>query len=276
MIEISKIISEVGEIPKVVITFKNWWVYFLNISRLPNAETVCRLRNGTKFIIRANSFDIRMIKEVYIHKSYHHLEINEGDIVVDIGAHIGTFSIMAGCKIGKKGVVYAYEPVPTTFEILKKNVNINSLQDIVIPCKQGISNESGKKDFFTFGKGDKTLFHSSSFYREQTEVIDATVGEKIKVECITLEDIFEINGLDIIDILKMDCEGEEYNLLFGTSEEYLRKINKMCIEYHDYLSSCYNHQDIIRYLSKLDYDVFHEVPVNLEDECGIIYAWRKK
>jgi|GEM_PF-5405152 len=44
------------------------------------------------------------------------------------------------------------------------------------------------------------------------------------------EDIYELNELDRIDVLKMDCEGAEYNLLFSTSSEYLNRIGKMCIE----------------------------------------------
>ena len=274
MTEIGKVISEIREIPKVIMTFENWWIYFLNISGLSKNETVCKLRNGMKFIIRSNSFDTRMIKEVYIHKPYHRLKINKGDVVVDIGAHIGTFSIMAGHKTGELGKVYAYEPVPNTFDILKRNIYINSLQNIVHPYKLGISDKTGVKEFYIFKKDDKPLFHSSSFYQEQSGVISASIGEKIEVECITLEDIFESNGLDRIDVLKMDCEGEEYNLLFGTSNKYLKRISRMCIEYHDYLPTKYNHQDLINYLSELKYDVLHEVPKNSEEGCGIIYAWR--
>ena len=215
-----------------------------------------------------------MIKEVYIHKPYHCLKINKGDVVVDIGAHIGTFSVLAGQKAGIKGEVYAYEPVPNTFDILKRNIHINSLQNIVYPYKLGISPKKERKEFYIFKKDGKPLFHSSSFYREQSGVIGATVSEKIEVECITLEDIFELNGLDRIDVLKMDCEGEEYNLLFGTSNKYLKRIDEMCIEYHDYLPTKYNHQDLINYLSELKYDVLREIPKNSEEGCGIIHAWR--
>ena len=272
VIEINKMISEVGEIPNVVMTFKNWWTYFSNISGLSKAETVCKLRNGAKFIIRPDSFDIRMVKEVYIHKSYHQLELNKGDIVVDIGAHIGTFSVMAGYEIGETGRVYAYEPVPTTFDVLKKNIHINSLQNTIQPYKFGISDKTGKKEFYIFKKGDKPLFHSSSFYREQSGVIDAELGEKIEVECITLKDIFELNDLDGINVLKVDCEGEEYGILLNTPDRYMKKIDRICMEYHDYLSTDYNHQDLINRLSKLGYDVIHETPENLEIGCGIIHA----
>jgi hypothetical protein len=75
-------------------------------------------------------------------------------------------------------------------------------------------------------------------------------------------------------VLKLDCEGEEYAILFNTPTKYLKKIDRICMEYHDYLSSDYNHQDLINYLSELKYNVFHETPNNLEVECGIIYAWR--
>lgn len=271
---IKKVIAEVRESPKVIWTFNNWWVYFLSVSGLSKKETACKLRNGTKFIIRPNSFDIRMIKEVIIHNPYHRLKINKGDTVVDIGAHIGAFSIMAGRKTGVNGNVYAYEPVPSTFDILRRNIYINSLQNIISPYKLCISDKRGEKKFYLFKKDDKSLFHSSSFYQEQLKVIDASICEKIEVKCITFEDIIKSNSIDRINVLKMDCEGEEYNLLFGTSTSIYKRIDKMCIEYHDYLSAKYNYQDLINYLLELKYEVLHEVPKNSERGCGIIYAWR--
>ena len=275
MTKLNKIISEARQVPKVVITFRNWWVYFFNIFGSSTGEKVCKLRNGSKFIVRSNSFDIRMIKEVYIHKPYHRLEINRGDIVVDIGAHIGTFSIMAGQKTGETGKVYAFEPVPDTFDLLKRNIQINSLQNNIQPYKMGISNKGGKKEFYIFKKDGKPIFHSTSLYKEQLGAIDANTSEKFEVECITLKDIFQSNGLDGVEVLKMDCEGVEYDLLFNTPKEYLKRIDRMCIEYHDYLSTSYNHKDIIDYLSKLEYEVFLEVPKNSEAGCGIIYAWKR-
>ena len=274
MSRIGKVMSEIRDIPKVITTISNWWVYFLNLAGLSKKGTVFKLRNGLKFIIRPHSFDIRMIKEVFIYDPYHRMKIKQRDVVVDIGAHIGTFAIMAGRKTGKKGRVIAYEPVPETFEVLRRNIQINSLKKIVYPYKRCISGKSGKKALFLFKKDNEPLFHSSSLYREQSDAITATTSEALEVECITLKDIFESNGLNKIDVLKIDCEGEEYKIIFDTSKEYFERIDKIGIEYHDYLSDKYNHQDLINYLKELQFGVYHDIPRNSEEGCGIIYACR--
>ena len=54
-----------------------------------------------------------------------------------------------------------------------------------------------------------------------------------KVKAITLLDIFKAEGLRTVDLLKMDCEGNEFSILYQTSPETLRRINQMAIEVHD-------------------------------------------
>lgn len=268
-----KISNEIRVIPKTIITFKNWWIYYLDVFGLMDSdnEVVYKLRNGMKFITRLNSFDVRMIKETYIYEPYSHAKINKGDVIVDIGAHIGTFSIQAGHKTGKTGTVFAYEPMPDTFDILQKNIVANSLQDVVIPHQLGISKNEGCRKFNIFKDDGKLCSQSCSFYQNQSDVIGANENETIIVECITLDSIFERNNLNWIDFLKIDCEGEEYDLIFNTSDIYLKKIGQMCIEYHDYLSR-YNHQDLIDRLSILNFDVINEILNNSKVGCGIIYA----
>jgi FkbM family methyltransferase len=59
--------------------------------------------------------------------------IRRGDLVIDVGAHIGTFAIPIGRKVGPAGVVYAFEPVEAHFEVLRENVARNDLADVVVP-----------------------------------------------------------------------------------------------------------------------------------------------
>ena len=270
-------LDEVRLFPKVIKTFENWWVYYLDIFKFGDNVKIYRLRDEDLILLsRSYALDVRIIKEVYVYNVYNTLNINEEDIVVDIGAHIGSFSIMSGLKTGNTGKVYAFEPIPETFRILKKNIYYNSLQEIVYPYRYAISNTKKKEKMYIFKSSNKSLlFHSSSFYKQQTETIDATIEEKIEVECITLRDIFDLGELDRIDVVKMDCEGEEYSIIFDTPAGYLMRIGKLFIEYHDMLSQKYTHKDLIDYLLKLKFNVVHEMPKYSERGCGIIYAWRE-
>ena len=72
-------------------------------------------------------------------------------------------------------------------------------------------------------------------------------GDKfIKVDVITLEDIFVMNRIQKCDFLKMDCEGAEYGIIFNTSPKYLRRIRKISLEHHPV--DGYTKEDLINVL----------------------------
>ena len=88
-------------------------------------------------------------KSIFLHKIWEPLEsklfccsISKGDIVIDIGAHIGWYSLLASRRVGKEGIVYAFEPEPISFNILVKNIKLNDITNIV-PIKKALSDSSG-------------------------------------------------------------------------------------------------------------------------------------
>ncbi|CEG12660.1 hypothetical protein MSIBF_A260005 [groundwater metagenome] len=101
-------------------TFKNWFLYYLS-KNIKVFETL----GGPKFCIisKNKSIDnatLLPLVEIYRDKTYtKFFDIYENDVVVDIGAHIGAFSVYAGKKTSK-GKVYSFEPCPENFEMLKK------------------------------------------------------------------------------------------------------------------------------------------------------------
>lgn len=263
---------------EIIKNFKNWETFFLDhFGLIKDEEVVYKLRNGLKFITRTDSLDKWMIKEIFIDKPYHPIEISKGDKIVDIGAHIGTFSLLAGMKTGSDGKVYAYEPEPDTFELLKRNISINSLSNVVHAYNLGISKDKGKKKLHVCTRENRVISYLSSFYQEHARsIINARIAKTIEVGCITLRDIFESNHLDRINVLKMDCEGEEYKILFSTQKKYIAKIDKICMEYHDHLSSHYTHKDLMNLLSTSGFEVLHVIPMGSIPHCGMIYGWNRK
>lgn len=89
--------------------------------RQPSEFETFTMSNGIKFIHRKNTYDLSIIKEVWEQRVYNPqgFNINVGDIVVDVGAHIGSFTLLAA-KSSEKTKVLAFEPNPTSFTILKK------------------------------------------------------------------------------------------------------------------------------------------------------------
>lgn len=228
-INLRKVVSSLKRrimiVPQAISIFKNWPVFLANYNGLiPKKNIIIELKNGVKYNIRAKTLDSEIINEIWLRKDYSPpgFEINENDVVVDIGAHIGIFSLFAADS-AKKGKVYSYEPFPDNFKLLKNNVKINSCQNITI-FRKAIAGKSGKKSLFV-SESENTGTHS--FYSNNKRT------KSIEVSTESLSGILRNNNISNIDFLKIDCEGAEYELLFNCSSATLSKIKKISMEYHN-------------------------------------------
>jgi len=129
--------------------------------------------------------------------------VSKGMVVVDIGANIGYFTLIAANLVGAKGKVFAFEPDSDNYALLIKNIEINGYQN-VIPVQKAISNKTGTTDLFLYeqNKGQHTLYKPSSYWKS------------IEIEAITLDDYFA-EQQDSIDVIKMDIQGAEILALQG-------------------------------------------------------------
>jgi len=151
--------------------------------------------------------------------------LEEVSVVVDIGAHIGTFSIFAATRF-KEAKVYAFEPEPSNFKLLKENIQINKLEERITPFNLAVGGGTGKQIELHYHP--TSLASSSTVYSMRTE----ETASAVKVNSISLKDIFQENKLSHCDLLKMDCEGAEYEILFSTPQRVLNKIKSISLEAH--------------------------------------------
>ena len=199
-----------------------------------------KLRNGQKFVVKKNKLDVDLftLTEVIYDKVYNppFFDIQPNDIVLDIGANKGYFSLYAARTVNAQ--VYCFEPVPNLFDIIKENIQINNTTNI-FPQNVAVSNKSGKTDFFLAEKDNvaHSLFNALPSMK------------KIEVETVTLEDFCKKHALKKINFLKMDCEGSEYDILLGATKEFLSSIEKISMEYHDG-SNEHKHQELVDFLEK--------------------------
>src|SRR4030042_6975012 len=142
--------------------------------------------------------------------------VKEGDVVVDLGANMGYFTLLASRVVGEKGKVYAFEPEPVNHTLLLKNIELNNRTNI-IPLQKAVSNITGKVELFIHNKdsGRHTIRQSSNT-RE--------FGESVEVECVTLDEFFQ-NG-PVPDVVKIDVEGVEMLALLGR-DSLIRKSANM-------------------------------------------------
>jgi len=143
--------------------------------------------------------------------------LKKNDTVIDIGAHIGVFSLLAS-KYVSQGKIYAFEPFGKNYDMLVKNVKINHLDKIIKYENVGIGKRGVRRLYINpHNSGAHSLFLRKSKYS--------------KVKIIPLSNVFKKYQIQKCDLLKIDCEGAEKEILLELPKKYLKKINKIIIEY---------------------------------------------
>jgi len=200
--------------------FKNWYMYSIVYFKLTNKKFVIfKTKTNLKIKLRVRSTDLMALTHVWLIQEYYNndFKINDNDIIIDIGAHIGLFSLYASqfCKNGK---IYCFEPVKENFDLFLSNIKLNKIENI-FPFNIAVSNKSSiAKIYLNKDEAGHSMFHPTL--------------SSIEVKSTTLQKIFEDNNLEKCDFLKLDCEGAEYNIMDSLSKEFFQKIRKMVIEYH--------------------------------------------
>ncbi len=134
--------------------------------------------------------------------------VKKSNVVVDVGANIGWYTLLAAKKIGVTGKVVALEPENSNFELLKKSIENNKFTNIT-PFKLSVSNRNGTQRLWLAKNnigGHSTVTHNS----DNAGVVD--------VETVTLDTF--LLGLDVkfVDFLKVDVEGGEPEVIEGALE----------------------------------------------------------
>jgi FkbM family methyltransferase len=148
--------------------------------------------------------------------------LKTGDTVVDIGANIGAFALLAASIVGPTGRVIAIEPAGKTFARLEENVRLNNFGNLI--CVQtAIDHEPGTLPLSVHPKSAHSSAHNVN-----------TNGDGVieMVPCRTLAQIFADYGLQHVDLLKVDCEGSEYGIFESLSHELASLIRQITMEVH--------------------------------------------
>lgn len=144
--------------------------------------------------------------------------VKPGQTVVDLGAHIGYFSVLLGRLIGPAGKLFAYEAHPRAFAFLMDNLSINDLHDRARAYHRAVYSSETTLPFYAskrFLGSSSIQKHSEAYFRHHTDEI-----ETIPIETVVLDR--HLHELPSIDFLKMDVEGSEYQAFSGM-EQMLRQ-----------------------------------------------------
>lgn len=166
------------------------------------------LRNGLQFWVRS-PMDIWIIKETCLDREYEAkgMSIQNGWNVIDIGASLGDFAIHAA-RQNPRGIVFAYEPSPDSFALLQKNIRLNNIRNIVA-FPQAVNGQLQELQL-EVGSGVPVTYSTVSRNH-------ATDSQVLNVNATTLDVLFADLCLEYCDLLKVDCEGAEYDIFFKSA-----------------------------------------------------------
>ena len=215
----------------------------------------------------ASLSNMAVLYEIFIEKIYAIESVVNDLVVIDIGMNVGVASLYFAHRPDVKKV-YGYEPFPATFAEAKVNISENpiGLQKIVLK-NEGVSNINEIRSITLFESG---LLSASTI--EQNNSYGKKIGERINVQMVSIESVFEYVLLENPSakiLLKLDCEGEEYAIfekLQNTS--YLDNVVIAIIEWHEKGSSA-----IENVLNNYAFNI--KLQPHISENSGMIYAIKK-
>jgi FkbM family methyltransferase len=200
-------------------------------------------------------------KEIFIDECYVRglkLDVPDRPTIIDIGANAGFFTLFAASRFpGAR--IFSFEPVDSNFKQLQRNRDLNEDHHIMI---------FPKAVFGHSGEVSLSLDLNDSFTTAATVLGKFSDQDNtIQVPCVTLPEIFEGHQLDRCELLKMDCEGSEFSILYNCPSDYLRRVIQLAIEVHGGSEPNQNKESLGNYLGSHGFEI--------RKSGQILWAWRQ-
>lgn len=174
--------------------------------------------------------------------------LQDGDLILDIGAHIGWYSIQFA-KRYNNSIIHAFEPLPQTCSVLKKNLKLNNISNVEVH-NFALGNVDKTEDFFYFTSG--------SAIASRRNLLEHSKVSKIKCKVTTLDSIAKHLNLKKINFLKCDVEGSELDVINGGLQSISKFLPVIYIElFHGWCEKFgYVPNDVLALLNSMDYKCF--------------------
>lgn len=216
------------------------------------------LKNNKTYLVRVKSRDFNTINENEIEENYNkYLKvIKNPKVIIDVGANIGCFSIDCA-KNFKNCQIYAYEPFKESFDLMNINLKLNKVNNVVVECA-AITDKNGTVNLGIY----EGMFEGNSIGQIWGKT---TTVEKVKSS--NLKEVFSKNNIKNCDLLKLDCEGSEYEILENLDNKIFDKIQNILMEYHS------GREEVLRKI--LENNGFKVIIDRLSQKTGLLVAYKK-
>lgn len=165
-------------------------------------------------------------------------EIKEGDVVFDVGAHVGFYTLLSSQLVGEQGQVVSFEPFPPNLMYLKRHIQLNTLKNVKV-VEKAVSNRAGTMTF--------EIGPSSSMGHLAEQVSD----KSIEVETVVLDEFVRKANLPVPNLMKIDIEGAEFDCLVGARDLLQNNPIKIFLATH----GANVHRKCLSFLNELGYEI---------------------
>jgi FkbM family methyltransferase len=243
-------------------TFSNWWLYLAYKYGLTGTDLLVFVtRNGVTVEVPHRL--VQTFKEIFMDECYLaglEQSISPEATIVDIGANAGYFSLFAAAKYPHSRI-FAYEPVPANFKQLQRHCDLNSSQTIK-SYPQAVAGKNGEISL-SFDTSDSFTTSATIFKPVNAE------DSSVRVSCVSLQQVMDENQIQRCSLLKMDCEGAEYDILYNCPAEYLQRIDQIAMEVHRGSKEDQNIDALEAFFRR---EGFH----TRRRPVGMLWAWRRR
>jgi FkbM family methyltransferase len=181
-------------------------------------EELVEVEGGYRIAVRAGTQDAGIVHEVWTTRAYplERVDVRPGDVVVDAGAQIGVFTLLAARTPAR---IIALEPAPMNLALLQSNLARNGLAERVEVHGIALGPE---------GSARANLY--LSYTNTGGASIVGRIGPRVSVESLSIAALFERFGIERCRVLKLDVEAGEYPILYSSSKETLARIDHLFVE----------------------------------------------
>jgi len=171
-------------------------------------------------VVVDRSRDIKRAKFCYKEKStvlWIEKYYQKGDVIFDVGANIGAVSLISAAHLEKDCLIYAFEPLPTTFGMLFKNIMTNNYDEVIIPLNIALSDNVAINQFNLTSIESGSSGHSI----DNMEISRNFNKKSLTVLTQTLDSVISTYHINLANHIKIDVDGVDYEVLLGGEKRIL-------------------------------------------------------
>jgi len=179
--------------------------------------------------------------------------LKPGNIILDVGANSGVYSIFYSKLVGDKGRVYAFEPDTSNYSLLQKNLRLNNCNNVLV-YNFALSNKESAVEMISYNPENSNLKLQGDSFKYMKEISDKSETAS-GIKACKLDDLEEIKNISKIDFFKIDVEGAEFLVLQGSLNTIQKHRPVIIFELSGEWAARFNYKpyEVLVFLNELNY-----------------------